>query len=594
MKRTAWKTLALVPFIIMGAQWASSVRAARAPTEMWPAPPPPEAYSGLSEPSHPAGLSLTAGDPVETLTGEHILERTDLEVRSVGIDFKFTRIYSSTAGPTWNSPFGPGWTHRYNRRLEMNWDYSMQVRQENGFRTLYAFIPTVVEGVKSFDGDPYIEIPLDKGYFKASVYNPNHLVRNPDGSYTEWTLDGIAYHFAGYWARWRKNQSALAGRLVAMTDIYGNRMSFHYDDLGRLVEIVDTGGRAYRLRYDGERVVELQDPMGGVVQYGYDASGRLTTVIDQEGGRWSYRYDDQGRLIERSDPEGFALRYSYDEEGRMKYVRLPDGSVLEEWVYEWSDRVRRSTLRRSEGGRTIYTYEDIPPWSWTLTSVEQQPTTGGSRQYEPAPVAPDPLRELFGEIYTEWSVLQRLSSSPEQFGFRVVSKNHYGRPNALLDPEGNEVKLHYNEHGKIVGLRGPDLDLTVTYDRRGQVETARRSATGREKRKYAYDEYGNVVRFTDYTGEVYQFSYDLLGRLQSIRYPSGDTAHFVYDRLGRTVMAFYPHDGIYTYEYEPDGNLKAMTLPDGTTYTWQYDGLGRVIGRDAHGRSGESLGEVGR
>lgn len=64
--------------------------------------------------------------------------------------------------------------------------------------------------------------------------------------------------------------------------------------------------------FNGGRLQELQDLLGGRTHYEYNEGGRLAAVSDAYGAKTQYFYDNGGRLAEVVTPDGRRVAYAYD------------------------------------------------------------------------------------------------------------------------------------------------------------------------------------------------------------------------------------------------------------------------------------------
>ena len=89
------------------------------------------------------------------------------------------------------------------------------------------------------------------------------------------------------------------------------------------------------LRQFRYRVKTATDNIGREVQYSYDASGRLQTVIDANSGTWTYGYDSLNRMTTIQDPRLITyLTNVYDSSGRVYQQYLADGTSF--YQFNWT------------------------------------------------------------------------------------------------------------------------------------------------------------------------------------------------------------------------------------------------------------------
>ena len=106
--------------------------------------------------------------------------------------------------------------------------------------------------------------------------------------------------------------------ITAFIDPKGNRRTYSYDDL--------------------QRMVHVQDPNAGEIGYTYDDVGNRIALVDQRGAQTTWTYDDLDRVrtetqIERDPLETFTSTFDYDDLTRaIDYVSgMTDRFALQEW-----------------------------------------------------------------------------------------------------------------------------------------------------------------------------------------------------------------------------------------------------------------------
>lgn len=187
----------------------------------------------------------TSKDPVSTLTGAFLYDRTDMSIPGRGPTPSFSRSYSS--GDTRSTTLGPGWTHTYARRIRRQTSSSGDVAlvQPDGRSDVYTWSAT-------------------SGTFTPPTGLATRLAWDPStDTYTATQQDGSTWTFDG------------SGNLTRLTDRYGNASMLAYNGAGQLVTIADPAGRgSLTLAYDtcfAGRLCSVTDWSGRVVRYGYDA-----------------------------------------------------------------------------------------------------------------------------------------------------------------------------------------------------------------------------------------------------------------------------------------------------------------------------------
>ncbi len=262
-----------------------------------------------------------SADPVNTYTGTYTYTRTDLALAGRGPSPTFARAYNSN--DTRVTDLGPGWTHNYN-----------------------VYIGDPADGT----GDRYLIGP--DGRSDRYTHNPDGsytpppaltttLVMKTDLTYTATTSGQRVWTFDGY------------GRLLKITDRYGNASVLGYNANRQLVSISDAAGRgSLSLSYNTAgllaSVTDWMSPARSV-QFGYDASGRLHSVTDRAGKITTYGYDGTtSRLTTITDANGHvAVTMTYDVQGRVA--------------------TQKDALGLTTGQQTTFTYPASQPGATTVT-----------------------------------------------------------------------------------------------------------------------------------------------------------------------------------------------------------------------------------
>src|SRR5262249_14504245 len=114
-----------------------------------------------------------------------------------------------------------------------------------------------------------------------------------------------------------------------------------------------------------------------------------------------FAYDSANRMTRRTDRRGYSFHFRYDEVGRCIHSRGDDG--LLEVFLEYRPDAKTTFVRRGDGGRWVYAYDD----NGTITRIT------------------DPYGNATKFILDD-----------------------LGRPVQEVDPNGNATQLHYNQLGQ--------------------------------------------------------------------------------------------------------------------------------------------------
>ena len=228
------------------------------------------------------------------------------------------------------------------------------VRQPGGRREGFTFRPRLQGGLSgSFLGlfEPYFEpddgvtSELTVKHFdlwtdasgNLSVFNSS-LSFNPanpalGGNYTLTTRGGMAYEIDGRTGDLEFVSDALGNTLTftsqGIENSEGYSIEFERDSRGRIAAIADQTGNRITYQYDvSGDLVSVTDREGAVTQFVYHESHRhyLTDVVDPLGRTGARsEYDEQGRLVRIIDAVGNSVQLLHDPENFVETIRRPTG-----------------------------------------------------------------------------------------------------------------------------------------------------------------------------------------------------------------------------------------------------------------------------
>lgn len=150
------------------------------------------------------------------------------------------------------------------------------------------------------------------------------------------------------------------------TTTYESTITYTYDEVGRLEQVIDSQTGTITLEYDGfDRLTKEISPQG-TVSYGYDIAGRLTSMTVTGRSAVNYTYDNADRLTGITQGSSSAT-YAYDAADRRTSLTLPNGLVTE---YGYDDGSNLTSITYKQGTTVIgdLAYEYDPARRRTRTS----------------------------------------------------------------------------------------------------------------------------------------------------------------------------------------------------------------------------------
>jgi YD repeat-containing protein len=282
--------------------------------------------------------SCPVADPVYPGNGAVTLTEADF-VSGDDIPMQFKRTYRSQSLGNSTTTMGPVWFHNWQRSLGLANANSGSSSKVLAYRE---------------NGDP-ITFTWSAGTWRSA--GGSGLALSQAG--TGWTVTDLRTDAV----------ESYSGQGVLLSE--GTKTGFvrtlGYDGSGLLTTITQHAAGTdankdivLRLDYDDKRrLSRLNDPLGGMTQYGYDANGNLVSVTWPDGYTHRYVYDDarfKSALTGEIDESGNRVAtWSYDAQGRAVAVNHPDSSRNVQFAYgtrttSVTDSKRTTTLNFSSVG----------------------------------------------------------------------------------------------------------------------------------------------------------------------------------------------------------------------------------------------------
>lgn len=484
------------------------------------------AYAFTVTPAEPdlcANEAMAVGDPVDTRSGKFSFTEHDLGVET-GCDtvaLRFARTYNTHT--LQDSVLSAGWTHNYEQRI-----------------TSLARGRTVL--VQGPDG-AFLRFNDVRGSVYATAPGSHSMLLKRNGRDTR----------AGWALVYRNRRVDLfnaQGQLEAQQDPHGNMLWMTYESyrIGRRTEtrlagVHAQGSRYLRFAYDASNpthLVSVSDHTGRTVQFGYDTTGRLTTVIDPMRATAIYSY------TERTDSGGSSWL--------LVHKRDALGQTVFENTYDDDGRV---VLQVNNLGQTLtLSYATITTTAAIVERVGPTEAAGLAALLETT--VTDQAGAVASYTYGGDGLLRRMTDpTGATTHYRAYTTTR--QPTEIEDAQGNLTRLRYNELG---------LPEAITDALNNQVQVA-------------YDAWGNPTVMTDTLNQAYTFTYDANFNLTAFTNPLGETTRFQYGTQsgwqGMLNAIVEPGNASTTLNYNTAGDMTTITDPLGRATRLTYDPLGRPV-----------------
>lgn len=430
------------------------------------------------------GQGLTVSPVVNTFTGNLFVCSLDAVALWKGLNVMLYRVHNGLRrGP---GPFGPGWTHNFDCRLDAEEDAGTQYTR--------------------WDGSGFCYKPDGKGGYLS-----------PDGFNDFMTRSGTGHVItdeSGFFLSFNAG-----GRLAEI----GNRLPFRIqleyenDRLKTVRNMRLTRGLLPGLELKPGQDVPVETLKGPGVFLSYDEQSRIRQVRSTSGSQMDYAYNARGRLERVSSNTGQAVEYRYDNDGRLAEIRNPlagTGSpkVLASVLYDALDRV---SLITDETGNPLMRLS----YRWAEDRTTQ--------------IELGVQKLLVTDVYDARGVLIERVETDQSFDIATAGSTGSKRQTRACDADLNVTSVHrhdgtntrwfYDGSGNMERAQDSSGEwVEMTYDRRLGLMDYIRESGGRWLRiVYAAD--GEMREIALDYGARYKVGYDDGGIPRELVNASGDS-----------------------------------------------------------------------
>lgn len=407
----------------------------------------------------------------------------------------------------------------------------------------------------------------------------------------------------------------LEGKLLEVTDSYGSKVEFNYNEHGRPIKIIHPPVRtengwenpceSKQYNFLGHLISET-NAKGAVTQYVPSDAGLPLKIIYPDGSFEEFRYSIFGEVLEKRQRNGSKALYTYDSFSRQKSEQIYDreGNLLKKSTKKYSGLLLISE-KDGEGLITSYTYDyagrvsevrqgtALTKYKYdALGRVEQELRYfgEGDKDFIATQFTYDLLNQVIeknetdetGKVHSKMVVSydsdgNKTSSTVWNHAGESTTTHNYdsrGNQSSTTDPLGNTTYTHHRYDYIFEGLNLPCLEVTdptgvktvTVSDSRGlailnQVYSPSGKLLSHEE--MFYDLQGNMVKKEQQLSKeiiVTLWEYDPSSRL-----------------IRQTNAAGTEEEIVTTFVYNSFGELSETHYADGTSKYRIYDELGRLL-----------------
>lgn len=254
-----------------------------------------------------------------------------------------------------------------------------------------------------------------------------------------------------------------AGRLFLVQFSTGRQNVLSYDNNGNVmvairIEAVTQVPTFTQFDYDPlDRSLSSTDIFGKKVEYGYDALGRVTSLTYPGGKILSQEFDIRSRLVRQSTPTSWGshtLTYTWDKEGRLVGQTYPNGMIRSA---SYDDSGRQTALSYTDGKGTADPLDDAVQialsYGYDRNGNQSSAKEKGLPTYTP-PVAHDETSSYTdaGRVKTRTDASDLSGAKNWTYEFKNADNTSSFNLSKAINPTIGNLALTYDEDNRTTQL----------------------------------------------------------------------------------------------------------------------------------------------
>ncbi|MFV2065337.1 MAG: RHS repeat-associated core domain-containing protein [Pirellulales bacterium] len=438
-----------------------------------------------------------------------------------------------------------------------------------------------------------VEPAGDKARYEYDRLGQLTAVHHPSGGQSKYTYDAHGNITSVIGPRGKPSVSRYDefGRLASVTDAKGQTTEFEYDKLSRLVRKTLADDTVIRYEYDDGNLILVDDGQFPVhyeydasgnttslsypaikrkLTYEYDDAGRLTKYTDSEGHEFAYRYDDLDRLAAITFGDNQSISYTYDQAGRYASVRYPNG-VSAQWEYDSESRPSKFRHGNATG-------ETIAGWSVSYDELGN-PSRIVSDEGNETRYGYDASGQLTEEVNaagerSDYTYLPGGNRGIYQTGQEKIEYEYDSSDR--VSTAGDESFVH-DENGNLIERREPQSVTRYEYDAQDQLSTVRLSSG--EVVQYGYAPTGERIWRKDSDGTTY-FVTDGLHVTAELDENFRPKASYLHGPGIDHPLMMVRDGNPYYFHADRLGSVSRVTDATGAMVaSYEYDAFGKIVSK---------------
>ncbi|MCG3761997.1 type IV secretion protein Rhs [Vibrio cincinnatiensis] len=377
-------------------------------------------------------------------------------------------------------------------------------------------------------------------------------------------LNGIAYPDGMLLAlEYDERGQRIQTRLYSERDEHQREVRYHYDDFGRITQVVTPAGCSIIEWSKLAQPEALLRPDGAGLAFDYDGERNLTALTRSDGASYHFTLSEEGHLTQTRHFDGTVTDYQYDAAGRLSHLTCDKRQVL----FHYDLRGNLTLIRAGgESGVSEHHFQFSAGDKLCLASNTHRTV---SYHYQPNGLLSEQTQGLHALAYRYHS---------------------HGQLSDIHLPSGETVKFDYTPYGQLsaVSLSGQSVPLIeYEYDVMGRLYRLRYANQQEEKQ---FDGIGRLCQ-QRWSGRERKYYFDGAQYLAIIMDSEAGTTHYHYDAVGQLTRVT-TRKREEKYQYDPFGNpsdaqsqCSGDKLLEHGGWRYQYDAQGNQSQAEGEGQA---------
>ncbi len=330
-------------------------------------------------------------------------------------------------------------------------------------------------------------------------------------------------------------------------DKNGNLLYFSGD--GKVFEFRKNGNdfekdidNPYKLEFINNQVVLAEEKTKQKILF--DETGSLSKIEEYNGHFTEVKYNDYFQIEKLNIDDAREINFTYNKNNLISEITLPNGAKIQ---YEYNSLNQMTKFIDAEGFTEEYTYDN----QGRITEIIDE--AGFS---------------LGRNIYDDKNRVTSQTDGDD----KTMTFEYGNKETKVTDADGRSIIYGVDDYNRVTELTYDDGTKQINEYSQDKNELLSITNEKGEVTSYEYNQYGYIIKETDFDGSITEFETDENGNVTHKIYPNKTEEWSTYDTFGNKLS----HTDIYgkteTFEYDNKNRMISKTDARGNKEEFTYEG----------------------